>query len=131
MSEAIYLVLESELEEALESGEAKSVARALKQLDRVANDIGVVALSAFSEGGDEDYEELAELESWESHRSASADGWYEADEALESIRALHGYVESDPDEFRRPKAIMEELAQLETILERAAAEGIRFKFEID
>ncbi len=131
MSETIYLVLEEELEEAVDSGEAKSVARAIKQLDRIARDIGVVALSAYSDGGDDDYEELAELESWDTHGSSSDDGWFEANEALESVRALHGYVESDPDEFRRPQAIMEELAQLETILERAAAEGVRFKFEID
>lgn len=131
MSEAIYLVLEDELEEAQESGEAKSVARALKQLDRVAADIGVAALSAFSEGGEESYEELAELEGWESHSTRSADGWFEADEALETVRALHGYVESDPESFRRPKAVMKELEQLEEILERAASEGIRFKFEID
>ncbi|MCB1607114.1 MAG: hypothetical protein KDI71_09090 [Xanthomonadales bacterium] len=131
MSEAIYLVLEEELEEAMESGEAKSIARALKQLDRTAVEIGVTSLSAFSDGGEEEYEELAELEGWDSHRSGSDDGWYEANEALETVRALHGYVESDPEMFRKPKSIMSELEQFETILERAAAEGIRFKFEID
>jgi len=131
MSEAIYLVLETELDDLQESTEAKSVAQSLKELDRVAAQIGVTALSAFSDGSEDDYQELSGPDGWETHDLASDDGWYEAAEALESVGALHGYVESDPDAFELAEEMTEELQRLRVILDRAAGEGVRFKFEID
>ncbi|MCB1627809.1 MAG: hypothetical protein KDI51_14955 [Xanthomonadales bacterium] len=126
MADALYLILEEAIDDVGESSEAPAMAKALRKLNRIARVIGVSRLSGFAPGSDEADED--EDDEW---RMSGGEDWFAAEEALESLHALDGYVESDPEEFKRPKALRKEFAQLIAILERAAEEGVRFRFEIE
>lgn len=125
MADALYLILEDAIEDVAESSEAPAVAKALRKLNRIARVIGVARLSSFAPGAEDDEDDDEE---W---GMGGGEDWFAAEEALETLHALDGYVESDPEEFKRPKALRKEFAQLIAILERAAEEGVRFRFEIE
>ncbi len=128
MSEVVYLVLEDAVEDVTESSEAPAIAKALRKLNRIARVIGVAKISSFAPGSDSEGEDESD-EDW--RFGHGGDDWFAAEEALETLHALDGYVESDPEEFKRPKALRKEFGQLIAILERAAEEGVRFRFEVE
>jgi hypothetical protein len=132
-----FLVFQEELDD-IDAFEAfKTIAKAHEKLAAIAEEIGVTPLSDFVNGaerGDEDFEDIAENEGWSGadyQRGGGDDEWFDANEGLDSIRALMGYIESDPESLKRPKATMEELRTLETALEVALQAGVKFRFEFD
>jgi hypothetical protein len=132
-----YLVFQDDLDDADPYVELKSVAKAASKLTEIAEEIGVTPLRAFVFGDDrgrDDLDDIAENEGWggaDYSHAASGDEWFDANDALDTIRALMGYIESDPSVLKRPKATMEELRKLEETLETAMQAGVRFRLELD
>jgi hypothetical protein len=131
MSEALYLALEEDIDSDSYI-QLEACAKAMKKLDRIAREIGVTALGQFVYGHEDDYADVAEHEGWAgSDYQGSGDGWHDAGDGLECVQALIGYVESDPEVLKRPKATLTELRSLEKVLEEASQAGVRFRLEVD
>lgn len=133
MSDTFYIALEDDIDELETFQPAEAVAKAIKKLDRIAREIGVTGLSQFVYGHEDDYQDVAEHEGWagSDYAGGSADGWHDAHDGLESVEALIGYIESDPESLKRPKATLTELRQFGQILREAAQNGVRFRIEVD
>lgn len=132
-----YIVFQEELDDVDAFEAFKTVAKAHEKLAEIAQEIGVTSLREFVGGADrvsEDFQDIAENEGWSSvdyQGAGGIDGWFDASDGLDTVRALMGYIESDPEVLKRPKATMEELRALETALEAALQAGVKFRFEVD
>lgn len=132
-----YIVFQEELEDVDAFEAFKTIAKAHEKLAEIAQEIGVTSLREFVGGSDrvsEDFQDIAENEGWSGvdyHGAGGVDGWFEANDGLDTVRALMGYIESDPESLKRPKATMEELRALESALEVALQAGVKFRFEVD
>jgi hypothetical protein len=130
-----FLVFEEEADDLDGSVELEALAKAQKKLANIAEEIGVTPLRAFVFGDDrgrEDFNDIAENEGWGDYQSGGAgEEWFDANDALDTVRALMGYVESDPESLKRPRATLEQLRNLETALVNAAQAGVRFRLELD
>jgi hypothetical protein len=130
-----FVVLQDEIDEIDSYVALKTLTKAASKLKEIAEDIGVSPLSGFVFGDErdrEDYEDIAENEGWDySPGGGKGDEWFDADEGLDTVRALLGYIESDPESLKRPKAATEELKALEAVLEAARDAGTKFRFEFD
>jgi hypothetical protein len=134
MSESYYIALERDLDEIEIMPSGKALAKMIDRLDEIADEIGVTRLSDFIGGETEDLSEIAEQEGWDLGgfgASTSGAQWFDASEGLDSVRALAGYIESDPDAIKRAKALLEELAEFEKALELAQQHNVRFRLEVD
>lgn len=134
MSDSYYITLEQNLDEIDVMPAGKAVAKMLERLDEITDDIGVTRLSDFIGGDGEDLSEIAEQEGWDLGGFASSHGgaqWFDAGDGLDSVRALAGYIESDPDSIKRSKALLEELKEFEKVLEIAQQHNTRFRLEAD
>ncbi len=125
---AMYLVLEEGLDDLQSSTAAHAVAMSLKKLDVLAQDFGVTPLRMFCQrvvgtAGD--------VTRKDAYSTPTSDGWFEANDALDTVGALGDYVEADPGCFARAEQIAAELQMLESVLDRAAGEGVRIRFEIE
>jgi hypothetical protein len=134
MSSYIF-VLQEEVDDVDPYVALKVVAKAADKLSEIADEIGVTPLLSFVAGADrnaEDLHDIAENEGWGSDfHAAAGEEWHEPGEALDTVRALLGYIESDPDCLKRPKATMEELRGLEAVLEATLQAGVKFRLELD
>jgi hypothetical protein len=132
-----FLVFQEDLDDVDAFEAFRTIAKAQEKLSSIAEEIGVTPLSDFVTGverGDEDMDDIAENEGWSGadySRGGGEDEWFDANEGLDTVRALMGYVESDPESLKRPRATMEELRLLETALEAALQAGVKFRFEFD
>lgn len=133
MSDTFYIALEDDVEELDSFQPAEAVAKAIKKLDRIAREIGVTGLSQFVYGHEDDYADVAEHEGWSGsdYVGGSDDGWHDPHDGLETVEALIGYVESDPESLKRPKATLTELRNFAKILREAGLAGVRFRIEVD
>lgn len=129
-----YITLEQNLDEIDILPSGKAVAKMMERLDEITDDIGVTRLSDFVGGEGEDLSEIAEQEGWDLGGFASSHGgaqWFDAADGLDTVRALAGYIESDPDSIKRAKALLEELKEFEKVLEIAQQHNTRFRLEAD
>jgi hypothetical protein len=134
MSESYYIALEQDLDEIDIMPSGKAVAKMMDRLDEITDEIGVTRLSDFVGGESEDLSEIAEQEGWDLGGFGASTGgaqWFDASDGLDTVRALAGYIESDPDSIKRAKALLEEFAEFQKVLEIAQQHNVRFRLEVD
>lgn len=134
MSESYYITLEQDIDDIDIMPSAKALARAMERVDEITDEIGVTRLSDFIADEGEDISEIVEQEGWDLGGFSSSTGgehWFDAADGLETVRAIAGYVESDPESVKRPKALLEELKEFEKVLEIALSHHVRFRLEAD
>jgi hypothetical protein len=134
MSESYYITLEQDLDEIDIMPSAKALAKMMDRIDDITDEIGVTRFSDFIAGEGEDLSEIAEQEGWDLGGFGSSVGgaeWFDAANGLDTVRALAGYIESDPDSIKRSKTLLEELKEFEKVLEIAQAHHVRFRLEAD
>jgi hypothetical protein len=132
-----YIVFQEDLDD-IDAFEAlKTLAKAEDKLSDIAEEIGVTPLADFVTGNErdsEDFQDIAENEGWSGadyQSGGTTDGWFDPSEGLDTVRALMGFIESDPESLKRPKATMEELRKLEAALDAAVQAGVKFRLELD
>lgn len=138
---SIALIIEDDLDQYDAYQPLKAIGRSLKKLNEVADEIGCSRLTEFYTGEDDSdrfgrevLDEIAEHEGWSDYRSGGGgdkDAWFDADEGLEAVRALQGFIDSDRETFRKPEAILKELALMENVLVEAVNQSLRFRIEAD
>lgn len=138
---SIALIVEDDLDQYDAYQPLKAIGRSLKKLNEVADEIGCSRLTEFYTGEDDSdrfgrevLDEIAEHEGWSDYRSGGGgdkDAWFDADEGLEAVRALQGFIDSDRETFKKPEAILKELALMENVLVEAVNQSLRFRIEAD
>jgi hypothetical protein len=134
---AYFIVLQEDVDDVDAFVALKTITKARDKLAEIAEEIGVSSLESFVHGNDrgrDDFEDIAENEGWggiDYQTSAGTEEWFEPNDGLDSVRALIGYIESDPECLKRPKATLEELRGMETVLESAMQAGVKFRLEED
>jgi hypothetical protein len=134
MSESYYIALEQDIDEIDIMPAGKAVAKMMDRLDEITDEIGVTRLSDFIGGESEDLSEIVEQEGWDLGGFGPSTGgaqWFDASDGLDTVRALVGYIESDPDAIKRAKALLEEFAEFDKVLEIARQHNVRFRLEVD
>jgi hypothetical protein len=134
MSESYYIALEQDIDEIDIMPAGKAVAKMMDRLDEITDEIGVTRLSDFIGGESEDLSEIVEQEGWDLGGFGPSTGgaqWFDASDGLDTVRALAGYIESDPDAIKRAKALLEEFAEFDKVLEIARQHNVRFRLEVD
>lgn len=132
-----FVVLQEEVDEVDTFVTLKTVTKAHEKLNEIAEEIGISTLDSFVYGNDrgsDDFQDIAENEGWgaiDYQGGGSGEEWFDASEGLDTIRAMIGYIESDPSCLKRPRATVEELRALETVLEGAMQAGVKFRLEED
>lgn len=134
MSESYYISLEQDIDEIDIMPSGKAVAKMMDRLDEITDEIGVTRLSDFIGGESEDLSEIVEQEGWDLGGFGPSTGgaqWFDANDGLDTVRALAGYIESDPDSIKRARALLEEFAEFDKVLEIARQHNVRFRLEVD
>ncbi|MGE4070068.1 MAG: hypothetical protein AB7E72_02740 [Lysobacterales bacterium] len=135
MSESYFITLEQDLDEIDIMPSGKALAKMMDRIDDITDEIGVTRMSDFVAAGEnEDFSEIAEQEGWDLGGFAPSRGgadWFEAADGLDTVRAVAGYIESDPDSIKRARALLDELKEFEKVLELAQAHHVRFRLEAD
>ena len=135
MSDSYYINLEQNLDEIDVMPSGKTIAKMIDRIDEITDEIGVTRLGDFVAGGDnDDLSEIAEQEGWDLGGFGASSGgasWFDANDGLDSVRALVGYIESDPTTIKRSKSLLEELREFEKVLEIAQTHNVRFRLEAD
>lgn len=138
---SIALIVEDDLDQYDAYQPLKAIGRSLNKLNEVADEIGCSRLTEFYTGEDDSdrfgrevMDEIAEHEGWSDYRAgggADKDAWFDAEEGLEVVRALQGYIDSGRDTFKKPDAILKELSLMENVLAEAVNQSLRFRIEAD
>ena len=135
MSESYFITLEQDLDEIDIMPSGKALAKMMDRIDEITDEIGVTRMSDFVAGGEnEDFSEIAEQHGWDLGgfgSRAGAEEWFEAADGLDTVRAVAGYIESDPDSIKRARALIDELKEFEKVLELAQTHHVRFRLEAD
>ena len=123
MSVAYYVVLENGYQP--EMG-GKALAFEAKRLNAVSKTLGLKTLDDFVGTPSEELADLlgATLPSFDAR-------WFSPDEGLILVEVYRQHISQEPESFRRPEALTEDLAQLKEILEIARASGTRWHFGLD
>jgi hypothetical protein len=138
---SIALIVEDDLDQFDAYQPLKAIGRSLNKLNEVADEIGCSRLTEFYTGEDDSdrfgrevMDEIAEHEGWSDYRAGGGgdkDAWFDAEEGLEVVRALQGYIDSGRETFKKPEAILKELALMENVLVEAVNQSLRFRIEAD
>ena len=139
MGSAFYVELEKEIEGLDPAIDGKMLARAEGHLSAMAEDLEVEPPIKFVVIPAERLEEfLLEIELEELIEDAAKveEVWFDAAPGLASLKALASALEAEPEDFGAfsgldAGAVLAELREVEAILERAAAEGVRWRFGVD
>ncbi len=136
MSDTYFITLEQDLDEIDMMPSAKALAKMMDKIDEITDEIGVTRFSDFIAGSDgsDDLSEIAEQEGWDMGgfgAGGSGQQWFDSGDGLDTVRAVAGYIESDPDSIKRAKTILEELKAFEKVLEAAQSHNVRFRLEAD
>jgi|CXWL01.1.fsa_nt_gi hypothetical protein len=135
MADTFFIALEQNLDEIDIMPSGKTLAKMMDRIDEITDEIGVTRLGDFIAGGDsEDLSELVEQEGWDLGGFGPSTGgsqWFDASDGLDTVRAVTGYIESDPDSIKRAKLLLEELKEFENVLEIAHTHNVRFRLEED
>lgn len=137
MSDSYFLTLEQDLDDIDIMPSGKALAKMMERIDDITDEIGVTRMSDFVAGGEnEDFSEIAEQEGWDlggfgDSRGGGGNEWFDAADGLDTVRAVAGYIESDPDSIKRARSLLDELKEFEKVLELAHVHHVRFRLEAD
>ncbi|MBR7800121.1 hypothetical protein [Undibacterium fentianense] len=76
-------------------------------------------------------ERIAEQEQVTSIMSFYGKKWYEADQGLQTVRALMEYLKTNPTAVEDADEVIEDLKEWEDVLLKAKTAGIKWKMKID
>ncbi len=129
MSLAWYVALEREIPGFDPFVNGKFIAKAGDQLDAIAKSAGVTPLMDFFSASPETLESLPEEAGEDTLVGAPSEQWFSADEGLKTVRVL---LQATSDgKLTSSDKIASDLRELEAVLEKARAHGVRWHLAID
>ena len=122
------VVLESDLVgAAVPAGAGKSLLYFHRQIDAVAERLGVSPLSGFFSRDPRAIVDYLRQQGVEPDMDALPDEeWYEPAEGLATVRGLLAHLRIEPDDVPEPVRIIADLEEIERALAAAAESGVRF-----
>ena len=137
MGAALYIVLEKSIPDFDPFVNGKALSADEKRLDRLARELGVTPLMDFFGMNPEDVADFLEAEAEASGQPAGdlphmeGEKWFAAGDGLATVRALRQRLREEPKAVRDPKAIISDLDEFETVLERARSADVRWHVAVD
>lgn len=132
MSAALYIVLEDDDPgfDAFVNG--KALSGECDSLDSLASGIGVKPLMAFFSQNVEELEGFLEVElEASSELEIPQEQWFDATDGLKTVIAIMKQLESNPDGVRNAVSVTRDLVEFESVLGKAAANGVRWHLAVD
>lgn len=133
MSAALYIVLERDIPEFDAFVNGKALSSAENQLDRAAEELGVTPLMAFFSMDPQEAMDFLEGEP-EANGDVPdlpAEQWFDARDGLATVRALRQHLDKNPKAVRNSEAVVRDLGEFETVLQRAASAEVRWHLAVD
>jgi len=129
MSVAWYIVLERKIEGFDPLLNGKAVARAGKELDKLAKAAGVTPLMKFFSAARDELAEFAADHGMDLKGKAaeSSEQWFPAEDGL---RTVHALLES-AEKRLMDAHVVEELKEFQSVLETARKQGVRWHLAVD
>jgi hypothetical protein len=127
------LVLERDLPGCEPRGfDGRCLAKSRHALDSIAHEQDLRGLGEFVAFSQKEAETLAEDMKFDAPTVGGQTGrWFGAADGLEVVRAIRGFLVEHPDELDEAKEIIEALGALETMLDAARKENVRFRLSLD
>jgi hypothetical protein len=127
------LVLERELPGCDPRGfDGRRLAKSRHSLDAIAHEQDLRGLGEFVAFSEKEAEALAEDMKFDAPTMGSQTGrWFRADDGLEVVRGIRGYLLEHPEELDDVEEIGEALGALEAMLAAAGGAGVRFRLSLD
>lgn len=112
--------------------DGRCLAKARHALDSIAHEEDLRGLGEFVAFSEKEAETLAEDMKFDAPTVGGQTGrWFRAADGLEVVRAIRGFLVDHPDELDEAKEITEALGALETMLDAARKENVRFRLSLD
>jgi hypothetical protein len=130
---AFVLVLERELPGCDPRGfDGTRLARVRHALDAIAHEQDLRGLGEFVAFSEKEAETLAEDMKFDAPAASGQTGrWFRAKDGLEVVRAIREFLIATPDEIDDAEDIVLALGALQTMLDTANAENVRFRLSLD
>ncbi len=129
MSLAWFVALEREIPGFDPFVNGKFIAKAGDQLDAVAKSSGVTPLMDFFSASPEVLEAMAEEAGEDALVGGPEEQWFTAEDGLKTVRVL--LQAASDGKLPSSEKIASDLRELETVLEKARAHGVRWHLAID
>ena len=115
--------------------DGKALAENADNLEELAKDRGVMSLEDFmGMGGEEEVEEYYEEDDDDEEAPPPEppdQTWFDPAEGLETVASLIEGVRDNPDDYKDPESLLEDLENLQEILEKALDLGARWHLSVD
>jgi len=130
---AFVLVLERDLPSCDPRGfDGTRLARVRHALDAIAHEQDLRGLGEFVAFSEKEAETLAEDMKFDAPSVGGQTGrWFRAKDGLEVVRAIREFLIATPDEIDDAEDIVLALGALQTMLDTANAENVRFRLSLD
>ena len=132
MAQAVLVTLEKEipvLAAYTKGATGKALARESDKLDFTARRCKVEALTSMLSENPAALAAQMEADGIDpSKMRLPPERWFNAADALVSIRAIHAFVSANLNDFKQPNPILRDLKAIETLLVAAEAAGVKFHF---
>jgi hypothetical protein len=130
MGVAYYIEIDNE-ELDVEEVDGKSAARAMEELNAIAEDLGVKPFDSFLGQSMDDLSDMLGEEIEPDEGVESEASWFAPSEGLVVLDGLLDALAKDPKRVKNAKRVIEDLQSYHSVLKRAEAAGARWHLAID
>lgn len=132
MSVAYYIVPEREVEDFDHFVNGKALGHADEDiLNRLCEELNVQPILTFISQDPEELADFMEDEGIDIPEEFAETQWFEAAAGLVTVRTLIAHLESNPDAIKDASALLEDLHDYESVLQRLDQEKVRWYLALD
>jgi hypothetical protein len=137
MGAALYIVLEKDVPGLDPFVNGKALSASEKRLDALAKKLRVSPLMDFFSINPGDALDFIEEEAEATGEAVgelplmAAEQWFEAAEGLRTVRALRAHLSANPTALRNTNAVMSDLDEFATVLDKASSQKVRWHLAVD
>lgn len=129
MGAALYIVPETPVPGVDEFSNGKAIAQVDEiELEELCKSLRVTSLWAFVS---QDPEAFAAFFEADEANELLDETWFEAEEGLKTVRALHGHLVTHPGALANGEALIDDLQDYEWALSALAEQNVKWHFAVD
>ncbi len=129
MAAAYFIVLDRPSIDAFVNG--KAMARESRRLSRLAKTIGIKSLDDFVSVDHDEATALVDEFGLEDAVAIENEQWFSAEEGLAWVTSMRNHIQTKPKAVKNADAVLSDLAEYASVLEKAKKAGVRWHLSID
>ncbi|MET1079815.1 MAG: hypothetical protein ABWY06_17525 [Pseudomonas sp.] len=130
MGAAIYIVPERPLPGVDDFVNGKAIAKVDEiELEELCKSLKVTSIWAFVSQNADEFMEF--LDADDETGDLLTEAWFEAEDGLKTVRALHGHLVTHPGSLANGSALIDDLQDYEWVLSALAEQDIKWHFAVD